>query len=507
MIKRPYVIIIFVVLGVVAFPYLLAVAQNNAQWTFGGFLLNPIDGNSYLAKMRIGMSGEWQFSLPYSAEQGDGAYLFLFYIFLGHLTRVLHANALVVFHAARLMADIFLLVVLVRFSRFYLSGQKEPVKITAFLLLVFGSGMGWIAALAGGISADMWVAEMFPFLSMLVNPHFPLGLALLLDLLLRVETGINRKNGIWTAIEGLLLAIINPFSGVVLALVSIPYFCLERPFSFKSTAFKLSALLGPSGLALLFQYWETLNDPLLRVWNAQNITISPPAWDLLLSLSPALPLALFATIRIIQKREFLRYRLLILWLIGGLFLAYVPFSLQRRFLLGLFIPVAVLAILGVVELTHARTQKTLRWVGALTAFAVLTNLLLLTGIAGAISTRSDQLYFPSSELDAFEWINLQPEKPNLIMAPDNVGNRIPAYTRWRVVYGHPYETINAVENAAAVQAFYSGSLTVLEARQSLKQLGIDFVWIDASTDPQVQAYFQSQVPLYSVDGIRLFAEP
>lgn len=507
MIKRPYVIIISVVLGVVALPYLLAVAQNNAQWTFGGFLLNPIDGNSYLAKMRIGMSGEWQFSLPYSSEQGAGAYLFLFYIFLGHLTRVLHANALTIFHAARLMADIFLLVVLVRFSRFYLAGQKESVKLAAFLLLVFGSGMGWIAALAGRISADMWVAEMIPFLSMLVNPHFPLGLALLLDLLLRVETGINRKNGIWTAIEGLLLAFINPFSGVVLALVSIPYLCLERPFTFRNTAFKLSALLGPSGLALLFQYWETLNDPLLKVWNAQNITVSPPAWDLLLSLSPVLPLALFAVIKIIQKREFLRYRLLILWFTGGLVLAYVPISLQRRFLLGLFVPVAVLAILGVAELTHARAQKTLHWVGALTAFAFLTNLLVLAGIAGAISARSDQLYFPSAELDAFEWINQQPDNTALIMAPERVGNRVPAYTRWRVVYGHPYETINAAENAAAVAAFYSSSLTGLEAEQALKQYSIDFVWIDPSTDPKVQAYFQGQLPLYSEYGIRIFAEP
>ena len=66
----------------------LAVIAGGDTHVFGGFLLNPLDGNSYLAKMQQGASGSWRFTLPFTPEPGEGAYLFLFYLALGHLCRL-----------------------------------------------------------------------------------------------------------------------------------------------------------------------------------------------------------------------------------------------------------------------------------------------------------------------------------------------------------------------------------------------------------------------------------
>ena len=73
---------------------------------FLDFLYNPQDGNSYLAKMYQGWEGNWRFVLPYTAEAGEGAYLFLFYILLGHIARVCGLSPILIFHLVRVLCSI-----------------------------------------------------------------------------------------------------------------------------------------------------------------------------------------------------------------------------------------------------------------------------------------------------------------------------------------------------------------------------------------------------------------
>ncbi|MCX8025139.1 MAG: hypothetical protein N3A60_08045, partial [Thermanaerothrix sp.] len=54
------------VLGLAGLPYILAALITPRERVFVGFLFNPIDGYSYLAKMYEGFQGEWLFRLPYT---------------------------------------------------------------------------------------------------------------------------------------------------------------------------------------------------------------------------------------------------------------------------------------------------------------------------------------------------------------------------------------------------------------------------------------------------------
>ena len=74
-----------VALLLVNLPYLVAPSLTAPQSSFSGFLLNPIDGYSYLAKMRQGAAEPLEFRLPYAAEPGDGALLFVYYLVLGRV--------------------------------------------------------------------------------------------------------------------------------------------------------------------------------------------------------------------------------------------------------------------------------------------------------------------------------------------------------------------------------------------------------------------------------------
>ena len=100
--RRRWLVLAFILLACIGLPYVFAVLVSGKDYVFNGFLLNFGDGNSYLAKMYEGWNGSWRFTLPYTAEPGQGGYIFLFYLFLGHLARWLGLPLLIVYHAARL---------------------------------------------------------------------------------------------------------------------------------------------------------------------------------------------------------------------------------------------------------------------------------------------------------------------------------------------------------------------------------------------------------------------
>ncbi len=86
--ERRILITFLLAIILITLPYIAAFAGQGEDNIFTGFLVNPFDGNSYLAKMMEGFQGRWTFTLPFSQDPGEGEYIFLFYLFLGHLARI-----------------------------------------------------------------------------------------------------------------------------------------------------------------------------------------------------------------------------------------------------------------------------------------------------------------------------------------------------------------------------------------------------------------------------------
>ena len=55
---------------VTTLPYALAGLRASGGWSYSGFLIGADDGYSYLAKMRLGVRGLWEFYLFYTPENG-----------------------------------------------------------------------------------------------------------------------------------------------------------------------------------------------------------------------------------------------------------------------------------------------------------------------------------------------------------------------------------------------------------------------------------------------------
>ena len=490
MLKRrlPIFVSVFVLI-LITLPYLIASQMNSADAVFGGFLINPADGHSYLAKMQQGFNGEWRFVLPYTAESGKGAYLFLFYILLGHLGRILGLPLIFIFHGARILGAIFLLFVLFEFNKKIFT--KEVQQNLGFAISVLGSGLGWIAIFAGMFTSDFWVAEAYPFLSMYTNPHFTIGLSMMILALMPDRS----QNWLGALTLGLILGIIQPFAVVIVIIVKSGSLLVEILSKGKPIQISLrdqnllqviSFALG-GGVILIYQYGSIVSDPVLSLWNDQNITESPGIADLFIALSPVVLLAGLG-IKTAWKNE--HGKGLVIWAITSLVLVLVPWNLQRRFLTGIYVPLAGLSVFG---LDHLKSKQiiSLRWgLIGLFVLALPTNMIVLTsGIQAAL--KQDQKIFHSRQIhEGLTWIKENTAPGDLVLANENIGLLIPSLTGRRVVYGHPFETVNADVERSFLKDFFEEQQDPSFFRESLRERGVNVLYISPHISPDLQSWIR-----------------
>jgi len=506
--KRFIASIIFIVIIIISIPFVYAQLSGGSHYVFTGFLFNPADGNSYLAKMQEGWSGAWQFTLPYTAQPGSGTYLFLFYIFLGHLARWLNLPILMIYHITRILAAAGLLVTLSIFLSRFLKLESISARRT-FLFLAFCSGVGWLAFPFGAFTSDFWVAEAYPFLSAYANPHFPLGLALLLGIIILVEEKPALLNNLAIFLLSLILAIVLPFAIVVGGLL-IFGLVVWKWIDSKVLAWQgiTSFFIGGVPFAA-YQLLVSQTYPVLQGWNAQNLTPSPPIWDFILSFSPIFLLALYGAWTAWHSRQDTGNRLLILWFILGFLLIYFPFPLQRRFMLGFYIPAACLGVIGLQRITRDSPRK---WLWPLTfSLSILTNaLLILAGIFG-VQSHAPAIYLEKPESQALAWISANTPMNSIILASPDMGLFIPADTGRKVLYGHPFETVNAEQEKAQVQTFFEGKLSIPGQAKFISDNHIAYIFYGprekALGSPMVlsslkMAYKTGDVVIYQADSLK-----
>jgi hypothetical protein len=474
----------------ISFPYLFAANQSDERNVFAGLLLNPIDGNSYLAKMYQGWQGHWLFELLYTAESGDRRFLFTYYIFLGQAARWLNLPLVAVYHLARVCGATFMLWALYKYFKTIFPTMGRVWL--GLVLVALGSGAGWIAALFGMVTADFWVAEAYPFLSAYTNPHFPLGLGLSVWLMTpKPSVSHSQSSPVnlihpgnihwsqWASILtcSFLLSLVSPF-GIVLVLVVVcgeaVWELIDRwravgwrsVYSLPGLPRILTLLLG-GGPVLLYDLWIVRVDPLLSGWNAQNLTPSPPLWDLAISFAPVLmgggcyflllmrdrspnPLEPAEMLFSIRRKNL---RMVIVWACLGSALLFVPFSLQRRFLMGLYVPWSVLTVetlLG--HLRRVRWRKL--FLSGLFIAALPTNIFIIIASLRGAAAQDPRIFLSVAEKEALEWISSHAPVGAVILASPDTSLFIPAHTGRHVVYGHPFETVQASEKKILVERFF-----------------------------------------------------
>ena len=457
-----------------AAPYALAYAWPGAG-VFAGLLFNPYDGQSYLAKMQLGWHGAWAFDLPYTAGPVPGVFIYTYYLFLGHVARWTGLGVEPVYHLARMLAGGTLLLSAYHFIAHFFECPGTRLKV--WLLYALGSGLGWAAALGGQVTSDLWVAEAIPWLSVFSSSHFCLTAALMLWVLewSLAQPAAETPRCRWARLGAVglgttAMAQTQPLALIVLGVVLAALTALWAWRDMRGNSWTAwvrwpgwwpLAVMGLCALPwLIFDAWVMLT--VFQGWNTQNQTASPPAWDALLSGGVPLALAVAGSVWVgaaLWRRRPAVGLVPLVWLGLNILMLYLPWSLQRRLSLGIWMPLVILAGLGWREVLAPRLGRRARALGAagLGVAAGLSNVLVLAGALSVMlqAGRQPLFYLSRDEAAGLAWLGARAQGEVVLAGPET-GLFIPARAWARVVYGHPFETVNAEANRQAVTAFFAG---------------------------------------------------
>jgi len=492
-------------------PYLVVGLTTPADLRFGSALVNPIDGQSYFAKMRQGYDGAWLFRLPFTATDDPDAFLFTYHIGLGHLARVIGLSLTAMYQLARVLGGWALLVTLYAWIARVFDSAADRRR--AWLFVALTSGLGWM----GIASSDVAIPESNTFFSILTNAHFAASTALMLILFMAALDG----SWLRAAPAAIGLAILQPFAPIA-AFAALGMFLLLRWVRQPShlTPLPQTIVTVVAGLSItplmLYFFFAAQRDPILQGWAVQNFTPSPSPIEYLAGYGLMWLLTIPGARRALKRDRDVDL-LLVAWVIASVLLLYAPFPLQRRFSLGLHIPIVLLAMMGLKSASvpsaaplrggssRDASHNWRKWLRGVVFIVSLptTLLLLIATSSAAIRPPDPRLFFSAHESAAFDWLRGNLPHDSVVLAAPETGLFLPAWADTRVVYGHPFETVDAENVRARVERFFAGS----DDRSTLiQEYGVDYIFFG----PREKRFGVPEVDwqtVFSVGDVTIYRAP
>jgi hypothetical protein len=283
---------------------------------------------------------------------------------------------------------------------------------------------------------------------------------------------------------GLVMSLIRPDYVPILYGVLIAYWlslALKRRQILGQEAALAGAICLPAFPYALLVVATFRTNPAMAGWAEQNPLMTPPLDDLLAGIGLFL---LPAVLGVVQDRWWHddRRLLLVAWAAVLPLLLYSPLPLQRRLVGGVQVALAVPA-------GHWIDQHALPWLGKarwrtavfgplLASAACLLfsyPLLFVWGAVEYVATRPETLFLTADEIAALDWLKTRP--PGLVvMAAEDTGRYIPAYSRAIPVLGHPVETLAVEEKRADVSRFFAADTPAADRLAILNRYSAAVIW-------------------------------
>ena len=447
-------------------PYLLAYLWTPPGHHFAGFFFIADDATTYLAKMRQGADGSWLWNDPYTSEPHGGVFLFGFYLLLGHLAGLLHLPLIAAYHLAGISGAVALVLAAERLCRRLLPPQRANLGL---VLIVLGSGAGFLAQAAGNPAIlgsrvealDLHLPELSGWYSILAIPHFAWATALIITALLGL-LDIMEAPG-WrplalTAMSLIALTAIHPQMIPVLAVIWIAYRALlliwgQRP-SWRMLAVEAAAFTATLPL-LAYNAWILFRDPTIAEWAHQWRHQAPGPVSLAVSLG--LPLVLAAVgISVAWRRRDQGLALMMVWPPLVTTLLYLPnvANIQRRLLDALFVPIGILAAVGLTSLTaQLRRARARRLQAILVTVCCLSSAIVLAIALRFASGAFAEAYINDDAWQAMQWLSSHHQAGDRALSAPAAGQLLPAWAGVPVYVGHYSETLDyfqKIRNVGAV---------------------------------------------------------
>ncbi len=489
-----------VVLLITCAPYVLVWWPTPLDGVFPLVLFNSDDQGVYYSWMKQAQDGRWLFRNLFTTEPQRGAYFHLYFLLLGWLSRLPGLDIPLAYHLGRVVCGTGVLALAYRLGACFTADRFTRRCI--FWTVALSAGVGWLFwsdRITQGEPVDVWQPEALTFFSLYANGLFAVSLALMLGvvicLLLAEERGSRWAVG--AGVCGLILGNVHSYDMIHLAAVWLTFLLVrwgaERRFPTRAVqmACLAAAVASPS---VVYMAWLYLSEPVFKA-RADTATLSPRLPLYLLGYGLLVPLAAAGLWSLLGRnqaagglqdaKQGAEFRwLLPAWMVAGLLVAYAPFAFQRKMVMGLHFPVAILAGLAVAQV-GMRLATVLRApaFGAAALIALLCPSSLRAMVrdvtvanrVGTTSTYVHPVYWDQSLFRGFQWINrATPPDAALLMFPP-AGIFAPAVAGRAVYAGHWGETPRFQEKIKPVHDFFWGNWTAEQRREFLREARVAYV--------------------------------
>jgi hypothetical protein len=490
-------IFIVVTLLITTLPYWLGFASQGEAWHFTGFVFGVQDGNSYIAKMLRGATGEWLFRTPYTARHQVGRLIFLPFILMGKLSAASaqHEQLVVLYQFFRLFAGALSMMASYDFLSAFIKAERW--RKWGILLMIWGGGLGWAflffgkTGWLGSLPLEMYSPETFGFLALYGLPHLSLGRALLLwGLMAFLFPGVTPGRihpGVYAGLLWLLMGLMQPLTVVMAWAVLLSFLCLIslRPmwslWKHRNDAGwkdiipwwrRAAWVVLLSAPIVIYTVWVFKTDTILKSWETQNRILSPHPFHYLLAYGLLLPFAVLGMRAIIKEQVSGPAWLLISWTLALPVLVYAPYPLQRRLAEGYWAALVILALVWF-ERPQAKASGRVRWVLLL---ALPSSMILIIGGVHQAINPSLPIFRPNAEVAAFGYLQHNATTDDVLLAAYETGNASPAWAATFVLIGHGPESVGIKYLQPRVNAFYEKETRDAERLILIEEFGIDYIF-------------------------------
>ncbi|MFN2145877.1 MAG: hypothetical protein ACK2T7_11045 [Anaerolineales bacterium] len=458
-------------------------------YVFNGGVLNITDFNVYLSAIRQSAEGAWLFAPQFTPESFPPYFAFIPYMLSGKLMALFGGGVLLWFHILKAISLIWAINNLLALLETTFP-KEERLRKTAFFILLFSSGLGWIVLPFIGeltrITPDLFVPEWDLLNAAFASPHFLLGIAFQAAFFRAIIDYFNHSD--WRSVRsvaaaGIGLSLTYPYLTAVDGLILGAYL-IYQAIRDKRIPWKRILMLGvaclPMVAALAYYGLYLPQDPLYQLLIVDNNTITPPPpIGLLVGFGFLLILAILG-MRSWWQRS--RPRIVVFWLGINLLAIYLPFSFSGRFISGLYLPISLLAAVGLEEFwlkwIHTRTGKQPAFYRNLTLLLTLpSTILFITYFTMVINSYHIFPYYNKQiELDAAAWLSEVTTDDDLLMAEFPLCNLLPRYGKGRVFNGHFDLTVDMEGKSELVEKFFLPQTSDQWRQDFINQWGITYIY-------------------------------
>jgi hypothetical protein len=462
--------------------------------TYVGTNIYSPDYAGYVSAVEQGFSGRWTHVDKFTSEPLPSTYLYLPYLALGHGARLLGMSAIIAYHAASILFAALFLVLAYGLVASVITPQNGPgshlvARLTAFALAI-GSA-AWPVVRQGAITLPRLSLMVggTEFCRLLPPPHYALGnIVFVGGLLLLIR---HLKTGrLWPVLASAVLVLLTTFfrpshaiavvltaggftAGEVLLTIAAPSRASRARLVCAAAFFGVNLVaLAPATVYLhhMRTAWPTL--PYFQY------DISPPHLfdfgDWVLYQGPLLFVSFLALPWALKDEpvRILLSSLVVVVSMTFIFPIIVPFHPFRGLQIPLFVPLAILAAVGL--------ARKLKAPDALLSALMLLALAVPTAVLDfdhELRTFTDHYYIwpPAGYIDGLQTLQRLTRPDEVVLTGFSLSNLVPMMSGNTVYWGHPNETLDYDRKRREVERFYKGQMSEAEAYDFLLGNGIRYV--------------------------------